>query len=68
MKIDEVLINIYLSSMPPGNYHRRDDHPGGIYRDGSCCLEILPRCSEVDLLAGAMVYLLNQRQKRDKKI
>ncbi len=65
MKIDNGLLKIYTSSMPKGMYHRRDDHPGGIFRDGNLYLEIRPWCPEADLLAGALVYLLNQRPTTD---
>lgn len=63
MTIDERLLHIYTSTMPKGTYHKRDDQPGVIFRNGSPCLELRPPSHEADLLAGALVYLLNARDE-----
>lgn len=58
---DEALLRIYLGDMPKGNYHRRDDEPCAIYRDGSKVFDIHPADHAAAGLAAALVYLLNKR-------
>jgi hypothetical protein len=59
--MNDSTLRIYLDAMPRGQYHRRDDDPCGLYRDGSKVFDIHPRDAAADSLVGALVYLLNQR-------
>ncbi len=59
--MNDPTLRIYLDSMPRGQYHRKDDDPCGLYRDGSKVFDIVPRDHAADCLVGALVYLLNKR-------
>ena len=61
--IDPCLLRIYLDKMPPGRYHRRDDAPWALFRDGVMVCEISRRGAEpVDGLVAALVHILNTRK------
>jgi hypothetical protein len=56
------LLAAYISLMPPGLYHRRDDDSCGLYRDGSKVFDLVPADRAVEGLVSAMVLILNQRR------
>lgn len=57
----EVLLAQYLGHMPMGNYHRRDDDPCGLYRDGSKVYDIQPKDAAAGQIVAVLVLLLNKR-------
>lgn len=61
MTIDD-LFKAYLGHFPAGTYHRRDEAPGVLFRDGVKVLAIDPPTKENDGLLAAMVLALNHRQ------
>ncbi len=61
---DDRLLAVYLGSMPRGLYHRRDDDPCALYRDGSKVFDITPHDAAASGLVGALVYLLNKREAK----
>lgn len=68
---DEKLLRIYLSRMPLGNYHVRDDAPSALYRDGKPVLFLtkFEGCNATrEITEGcvqALVHLLNSREQTE---
>ena len=57
----DMLLAQYLGVMPPGTYHRRDDDPCGLYRDGSKVYDLVPADKAGELVIATLVLLLNKR-------
>lgn len=58
------LFDQYLSGKPPGRYHRRDDAPLTVFRDGIACLTVLhgeTTEAQAGSVVSVLVLLLNER-------
>ncbi len=62
------LLALYLSGMPPGRYHRRDDHVHTIFCEGRAIVRmevVMGNSSQTESLVSALVLLLNERPVKE---
>ena len=73
---DEKLLRIYLSNMPIGAYHVRDETPTTLYFNGTAIAKIEPLCNVLGApptlrgsegMVEALAYLLNTREQTEIK-